>query len=45
MTTVNEIALKFTNSELLKAQIKVLSDESGREAVNFIIEPKNGKQY
>jgi hypothetical protein len=32
-------------SELNKAQIKVLEKESGREAVDFIIESKNSKQY
>ena len=45
MNTVNENALKFMKSELEKAQIKVSSYESGREAVDFIIEHKNGKQY
>ena len=45
MNTVNENALKFMKSELEKAQIKVSNNESGREAVDFIIEPKNGKQY
>ncbi|WP_152971477.1 hypothetical protein [Lacinutrix algicola] len=32
-------------SELLKAQIKVSDNESGREAVGFKIESKNGRQY
>ena len=45
MNTVNENALKFMKSELEKAQIKVSNNESGREAVKFIIEPKNSKQY
>ena len=45
MNTLNETALKFMKSELNKAQIKVSNDESGREAVDYIIEPKNSKQY
>ena len=45
MNTLNENALKFMKLELEKAQIKVSNNESGREAVDFIIEPKNGKQY
>jgi len=45
MNTVNENALNFMKSELEKAQIKVSNDESGREAVDFIIEYKSGKQY
>ncbi|QRM90337.1 hypothetical protein FG167_14195 [Lacinutrix sp. WUR7] len=33
------------NSELEKVQIKVTVNESGREAVDFVIESKSGKQY
>ncbi|WP_203458903.1 hypothetical protein [Lacinutrix sp. WUR7] len=45
MNTLNENALKFMNSELEKVQIKVTVNESGREAVDFVIESKSGKQY
>lgn len=44
MNIVNENVLKFMKSELEKAQIKVSNDESGREVVDFIIEPKSGKK-
>lgn len=45
MDTVNEIELEFLNAEFNKAQIEISQQESGREAVDFIIESKNGKQY
>ncbi len=45
MNIVSENALKFMKSELLKAQIKVLEKESGREVVDFVIKSKSGKQY
>jgi len=37
MNTVNENALNFMKSELKKAQIEVLENESGREGVDFLI--------
>lgn len=45
MEILNKIALEFMKVELTKAQIKISQKESGREAVNFIIESKNNKQY
>jgi hypothetical protein len=45
MNTVNENALKFMKSELKKAQIQVSDNENGREAVDYVIESKTGKQY
>lgn len=37
MNTVTENALEFMKSELRKAQIKALENESGREGVDFLI--------
>ena len=45
MNTVNENALKYMKSELLKAQIEVSQKESGREAIDFILKANNGNSY
>lgn len=45
MNTVNENALEFMKSELIKAKIEVLQKESGREGVDFIILTNNGNSY
>lgn len=45
MNTVNESALKFMKSELKKAQIEVINNESGREGVDFFIKANNGNSY
>tara|TARA_R110001583_G_scaffold70457_2_gene199396 strand:+ start:5039 stop:5275 length:237 start_codon:yes stop_codon:yes gene_type:complete len=45
MNTIGENALKFMKSELKKAQIEVSDNESGREALDFIIKTDNGNSY
>jgi hypothetical protein len=45
MNTLNKNPLEFMKSELEKAQIEISQNESGREAVDFIINTINGNSY
>jgi len=45
MNTLNENALKFMKSELIKAQIEVSNNKSGREAVDFNIKANGNNSY